>query len=379
MPRIGHFHPMLALAEALQARGHDVVFLTGAELHDAVSDAGFETMVAGPEFSVLVGEALQRYPETSFATPEDHQRFAYGRLFSDIRVELTIDDATRVGHRFGPDLVVSDKADFVGPLLAAILDRPNATVGLTLVLEPERLQLAAGAVARHWETAGFAPPVDAGLYRYLYLDQFPALLQRPGIADLPVVQDLRPIPLGDGTELAPDLERVGRDRPLIYVTLGTVFGDATVMSTILDGLSGLDVDVVATIGPNMAPEELGVWADNVHVRQFVPQGALLARCRLVITHGGAGSVLGPLSHRVPLVLVPLGADQQENADQVAGAGAGRILVSTDLSPNDVEYTAQAVLADDATRQCATRIGNQIAAMPHPNEVVPLLEHLSNAS
>ena len=311
MPRSGHFHPLLPLAEALQARGHDVVFLTGAELQEAARSVGFETMVAGPEFSVLVSKVFQRYPETSFATPDDQQRFAYGRLFSDIRVELTIDDATRVGRRFGPDLVVSGESDFVGPLLAAILDRPNVTVGVTLLLEQERLQLAAGAVARHWEIAGFPPPVDAGLYRYLYLDQFPALLQRPGIGNLPVAHDLRPIPLGEGTVLPPDLESVGRDRPLIYVTLGTIFGDATVMSTILDGLSGLDVDVIATVGPNMAPEELGVRPDNVHVRQFVPQGALLPRCRLAVTHGGAGSILGPLSHGVPLVLVPLGADQQE--------------------------------------------------------------------
>ncbi len=49
---------------------------------------------------------------------------------------------------------------------------------------------------------------------------------------------------------------------------------------------------------------------------FVPQGALLARCRLVITHGGSGTMLGALASGVPLLMTPRGADQYDNAAAV---------------------------------------------------------------
>ena len=138
-PLTGHFHPMLPLADALRDVGHEVVFMTGSELQGSVSEAGFEILVAGPEFSVVVTEALQRYPDSSFATPEDQQRFAFGRLFSDIRVELTVDPAEALARKFAPDLVINETADFVGPLIARMLGRPNATVGVLLVLQDEWL------------------------------------------------------------------------------------------------------------------------------------------------------------------------------------------------------------------------------------------------
>jgi UDP:flavonoid glycosyltransferase YjiC (YdhE family) len=376
-PLTGHFHPMLPLADALREVGHEVVFMTGSELQGSVSETGFDTLVAGPEFSVVVTEALQRYPDSSFATAAEQQRFAFGRLFSDIRVELTVDPAEALTRKFAPDLVISETADFVGPLIARMLGRPNATVGVLLVLQDEWLRLSAAGVARHWEAAGFRVPNDAGLYTHLYLNQWPRQLQRARVLDLPVVRDLRPVSFGTGADLPPDLEGIGQDRPMVYVTLGTIFGDPAVLSTILDGLSDLDIDVVTTVGPNGDPEGVGIRPANFHVRRFVPQGALLPRCKLVITHGGAGSVLGPLSYNIPLVLVPSGADQEENAVQVAAVGAGRVISRTDLTPTAVKEATIEVLAHDASTHAARRVGDEIAAMPAARTVVPLLEALAD--
>ena len=378
-PLLGHLHPMLPLAGALRDAGHDVAFLTGSEIGGTIAAAGFEVLAAGPEFSTLVGEGLTRYPDTPLATSDDQQRFGFERLFSELRVEATLPAAENVVDAFRPDLVVNEVADFVGPLLAARRGVPNATAGVGLVLRPEWLTLAARGVARFWTASGVDAPADAGLYRCLYLNQLPRSFQRSEVEALPSVHDLRPVAFGDGAELPHDLEHVGRDRPLVYVTFGTLFSDPAVVQTVIDGVRTLDIDVVVTLGPDGDPDLLERSGDHLYVRRFVPQGALLERCALVVTHGGVGSVVGPLSHAVPLIVIPMGADQQENADQVAASGAGRVIEPAALTPDAVLTAAVEVFGDNEISRATARLRDEIAAMPSPSDVVGVLESLAEFS
>ena len=367
---------MLPLARAMRDAAHEVAFLSGPEIEDAVGREGFELHAAGPEFSAFVTEALTRYPDTSFATPDDQQRFGFERLFSEVRVDMAGPDAFARAGAFAPDLVVNEVADFVGPLVAARIGVPNATVGVGLVLRDDWLQLAAAGVASAWAGAGLDAPSDAGVYRSLYLNQFPRSLQRPLPGAAPNVSDLRPVVFGADATLPGELDHLGRARPLVYVTFGTMFGDLAALRTVVDGLAPLDADVLVTVGYGIDPPALDIRHGNVAVRQFVPQGALLSRCRLVVTHGGAGSVLGPLAFGVPLVVIPMGADQQENAEQVAAVGAGRVIDPAQVQAEVVGQVARAVLGDEEIARRACALSTEIAAMPAPADVVPLLEEVA---
>ena len=55
---------------------------------------------------------------------------------------------------------------------------------------------------------------------------------------------------------------------------------------------------------------------------FVPQLDVLPLCDAFVTHGGAGSVMEAIAHRVPMAVVPCFGDQMWNADRVAAAGIG---------------------------------------------------------
>src|SRR4051812_275655 len=121
---------MLPLAGALRDAGHDVVFVTGTEVEAELHAAGHELHAAGPAFGDLVGVALSRYPDTPLATPEDQQRFGFGRLFSEVRVEATLPEMTARVDELRPDLVVNETAELVGPLVAARRGIPNATLGI---------------------------------------------------------------------------------------------------------------------------------------------------------------------------------------------------------------------------------------------------------
>jgi UDP:flavonoid glycosyltransferase YjiC (YdhE family) len=50
----------------------------------------------------------------------------------------------------------------------------------------------------------------------------------------------------------------------------------------------------------------------------VPQTLLLPYCDLVVTHGGFNTVQSALSQGLPMIIVPLSADQPFNAEAASG-------------------------------------------------------------
>jgi len=378
-PLIGHVHPALPLARALRASGHDVAFLSGPDVRDAVEADGFALLSCGPDFGTLVAATFERFPDTELARPQDEQRFGFERLFSDVRVDLTIEQATSITHDHRPDIIVNEVADFVGPLVAAKLGTANVTLGVGLVLARELLSFAATAVAKYWERARLEPRADAGIYRSLYLNQWPRSVQRPLPDHLCPVRDLRPDVYGAAAQLPPDLEYLGAERPVVYVTFGTIFGEIPKLRTVIDGLRDLEADIVVTVGYNIDPAEVDIGSSNVVVRQFIPQGALLNRCQLVVNHGGSGSVLGPLHYGAPLIVVPMGADQLENGERLATTGVALVVHPTALTSEAIGEAARAILDDKAFRENALAVRDEIAMMPMPTELVPTLEELAAAS
>jgi MGT family glycosyltransferase len=205
------------------------------------------------------------------------------------------------------------------------------------------------------------------------LNRVPRSTQHPlpsGVATI----DLRPIALGEGLPLPGDLDHLGVDRPLVYVTFGTAFGDRAPAQEVVEALAQLDVDVIMTTGSRWK-ELTGMLPANLQVRPFIPQGAILDRCHLVVTHGGAGSVLGALRYGVPMVVIPLGADQDGNADEVQRSGAG-LKVDAGATPQTLRTAVTEVLDGSRFRAAARTLSEEIADMPGLAAVIPVLEELA---
>ena len=125
--------------------------------------------------------------------------------------------------------------------------------------------------------------------------------------------------------------------------------------------------MLLTVGRSFDAATLGRVPDNVHVEAWVDQAAVLPLTRLVVCHGGSGTVLGALAAGVPLVVVPVFGDQVENGRRVAAANAGLMAAEAAVSrtvPAPValitEHVAR-VLADPSYRDAAGRIAHQIAS------------------
>ena len=80
--------------------------------------------------------------------------------------------------------------------------------------------------------------------------------------------------------------------------------------------------VLLTVGRELDLDALPPAPENVRVERWVPQQDVLGHAAAAVVHGGSGSTLGAIAAGVPLVVVPLFADQPQNARRVAEVGAG---------------------------------------------------------
>ena len=179
----------------------------------------------------------------------------------------------------------------------------------------------------------------------------------------------------DGDASSPDwLDRLGTERPPVYVTYGTEVGHFAPWHVLLHALAVQDVDAVVTTGSSVNLSDLISELPNrarsrIHVHSYVPQSSVLARAPVVVSHGGAGTVLAAGATCVPQVVLPVTADQFDNADALASAG---VAVSLDVASADPAIVAAHIDRQITSSTVQARVGEfaeQFAVMPHPDEVV----------
>ncbi len=267
------------------------------------------------------------------------------------------------------------------------LDVPHATVVVTASGSFLRSQTFAGAV--HELQAQYGLPVDAGLElfaRCLVLVPVPPSFRDPGHELPATAQAIRPATLdasasdvGDvGARSLPDWVADLRGLPTVYLTLGTVFplesGD--LFTRLIAGIRDLPVNLVVTIGQEFDPGDLGPQPPNVHVERWLPQDAVLAFSDLVVCHGGSGTVVAALARGLPLVVIPLGADQLDNTSRCEALHVGLALDPISAMPEDVRQAVDEVLEDQSFRDAARRIERECLALPGADHAVELLERVA---
>ena len=153
---------------------------------------------------------------------------------------------------------------------------------------------------------------------------------------------------------------------------------ANVFEAILAGLRDEPINLVLTVGRDRDPAELGAQPPNVRVERYVPQTLLFPRCDLVITHGGSSTIVAALVHGLPMVVVPIAADQPENADRCAALGVARVLEASAIAAEALRGAALEVLRTPSYGAAANRVRDEIAALPGPEHAAELLERLATS-
>jgi UDP:flavonoid glycosyltransferase YjiC (YdhE family) len=368
-PALGHLLPLLPLARAARGHGHDVAILTDQSLSSHL-DAGFEMLPAGPTADMLLSEVRRRCGvDLSDGTDSEPDPEYVAELFAGTRVDFTFDQALPAAKVWQPDLIVYEYFDLVGPLIGAVLQCPATKLAFGPAYDAEYDNAMACKVAPRYRRMGLEPSAPVA-----FLDTCPPMLQVEGWARPAGHLYMRPEPHSRYASdwAAPDFgDRNGL--PTVLVTLGTVFHNPVVLSSILTGLADLNVNILATVGPNGDPAEINVDPARVRIVRFVPLDNLLTGVSAVVAHGGAGTVLASLSRGLPLVLLPQGADQFIHARQVASVHAGIVLLPNEATPPAIGSALQQVLTNASIRGAAQDLAEEIAAMDSPDYVIEKLD------
>ena len=361
-PAHGHLLPLLPLARAFRERGDDVAVVTAGVFGPVVAPEGIELLSAGPTMDVRLAEAgLRTGADPTTPLPE-----TVAELFGGVAIDLAGEETLTAAGRWRPDLLVSEIHDYVGPLVAATLDVPVATLALGPAHPPEYPASIAAVANRRYADRGLTRRSAAWL-----LDTCPAALQPMGWQAPPERMPLRPEAHRQPWDQLPELTPAGRPRrarPRVLVSFGTVFSSPQLLSPILRALSAADLDLLVTLGFTASAADFEVDHERVTFAGFTPLDRLLREVDLVITHGGAGTTLGTLAAGIPLAVVPQAADHFIQADRVAASGAGLALLPGTATPEAVTEAATTVLTEPAFRASAQVIAAQIAALPAPADV-----------
>jgi UDP:flavonoid glycosyltransferase YjiC (YdhE family) len=368
-------NPLVPLAHAFADSGHEVAFATSPYFGARVEAEGFAFLPAGMDADER-RERFAPYQAELLALPLGERRgLLFPRIFGRIEAPAKLPALREVVRAWRPDLVVHDSADLAAPIAAAEADVPIVNHSFGRLVPLDIVARAGAETERLWWDVGLPPEPFGGMFRGIYADIAPPSLRTEAVPVGVRVEELRPVPV-QSSEPTPVWVEQLPDRPTVYVTLGTVFNELPVFRILLDGLEELDCNVIATIGLNADPEALAPIPANARVERYVPQSLLLPHCSAVVGHGGSGTMLAALAAGLPLLLVPQSADQFDNAAQAAHIGAARVLLPNELSADAARASVLTLLEKRSFRESAARVAAEIAAMPRPDELVPVLVDLA---
>ena len=359
----GHLEPLVPIARAAERAGHTVAFAGRPWMISQVEALGFSGFATGSD----VGLTPRRLPLAAVDLERDMRAVADGFVRRIARERAAAVLALCADWK--PDLFVCEELDFGPMVVAERLRIPHASVLVIAAGSFVRAHVVVEPLNELRAEHGLPPdPELAMLRRHLVLSPVPPSFRDPAF----------PLPdTAHALRVSARAAARGVGEPTVWFTLGTIYNmeSGDLFQRVITGVRELPIQLVVSVGRDFDPAELGPQPANVRIERYVAQADLLPRCDLVISHGGSGSVVTALAHGLPMVLIPLGADQPLNAARCVALGVARVLDGAATTPQMARDAVSRVLESPAYRWAAERIRDEIAVLPGPEHAVMLLERL----
>lgn len=406
----GNVPPVLGLARRLAQRGHDVRVLTEPCLEETVTAFGGRFVPFSRHFNRadctqdMMGDWQARTPIGALRRNFDNVVFGPAPIVAE--------ETRRAIEAERPDVVV---VDYIMP--GALVAARGARIPRVILFHSPEFLPGPGKPAAG---SGFMPRSDAlgrardGLFNRLFLKMLAPYV--PSFARLHREFDLPPVAsaadLLDHYHLAdrrliltseafdfPITPRPANvrytgpvlddpawseawdspwtdrdDRPLVVASLSSTFqNQREALQRIADALGTLRVRGLITTGPAMRGQRLDAPA-NVVVVPSAPHSQVFPQAAAVITHAGHGTVMRALAHGLPLLCLPMGRDQDDNAARVVARGAG-LRLKRSARPGQIAAAVGRLLAEPAFREGAGRLRRVIEQDVAADRAVRELENV----
>lgn len=337
----GHLGPLVPFLDAARRRGHETLVVGPPALRGLVDASGHPFAAGGEPPESEVAPIRERLPR---ASAREASVLGNRELFGRLATAAMLPAMERILAGWVPDIVVRDPCEYASAVLAPRLGLASAQVAIGLA------EVEWGSIARAEPALEvYRPGLADELRRSPYMTRFPASIDHSPFPDTRRFRE----PRDDAPDPLPDWWN-GSRAPLVYVSFGTVMGHMTIAAdvfrTAMAAVAGLDARVLVTVGRRFDAEQLDGIPDNVHIEPWVDQAVVLDQAEVVVCHGGSGTTFGALAAGVPVVVVPLFADQFANGTKVAEAGAGLV-----VEPDDEGAGGRRPLGPDSARRIAVAI------------------------
>ena len=398
---LGDVLPFLALGQHLQARGHDVSILSPRDHHRVITGYGLSP-ARPPGFSVA--DWMQEAEERGSLTGPR----AFFRDWNEMirpHVEDVLDCALEAGK--DADLILANPIAMPARIAAEHWRRPLVLMSLQPVITPSQA-LPCAMIARRpypgWINRGSYLAVSAALaglsiaigHRRAALVPAPrpafwnlkTHLGRPlpRITALPAVFDqVRPTDFGPADHLVEYPPLVSPDptlsaeldafleagSPPVHLGLGSMPASELTHS-LPSWLQAIEQAGLRALLPrSLAGRPPGSWRHH-HVYEHAPHDVLFPRCRLVIHHGGAGTLDTASRAGVPQLILPQFLDQFWNAREASRIGLTPLVETGSVAVSRIEtLLADALL--DGRRERAREMGQRLAGRDRTGDIVRLIE------
>lgn len=182
---------------------------------------------------------------------------------------------------------------------------------------------------------------------------------------------------GHGAALSPDIDRfLSAGEPPIVFTLGSsaVFDPGRFYAESAHAAALLGCRAMLLTGREVAnrPKSL---PSGVAAFDFAPYSLVFARAAAIVHQGGVGTTAQAMRAGKPMLVMPYGFDQQDNAARVARLGMARVIARSRYSAKRVARQLEYLLRDGATTLRAAEVGRRVAAEDGAVLACDLLETL----
>ena len=421
-PFVGHLYPQISVAHALRDRGHEVAVYSHESARAVVESEGFTLF----PFEHVDDQRYERIhaleAKVPARTPPLRTLSVAMQAYRDMvagSIPEMVEDLVPIIGRWRPDVIITDPAlwasilvvwELTGVPVALLTQmigsmipgpdappwgpglRPPRTFGTRLLARA--VELGTDVVAHNMRRLvdrirgayGLRP---MGCSINAFTGRLPLYLI-PSAPELDYNRRDQPANvhyIGPCVWTRPAgaaslnwLDTLSLDRPWVHVTEGTAqYQEPFLLRAAAKGLAGERVEVILTTGQfSRDPEALGLHGlpTNVHVERWVSHEDLLPRCAVLVTTGGAATVLASLKAGVPLLVVPTFWDKNDNAQRVVEAGVGLRLGPRRCTPDRVRAAVMRLIEEPSFRENAQRMARRFAELPGPLLAAGLLEELA---
>ena len=383
----GYFFPAIGVALNLRRRQHEVAFVSGKRFHH-----------------ILEREKLERIPFGS----RDAASFEITSWGSPLSVISQVRHIEYGLTHFKPDVIVGTELGLGSILSAELHAKSIAVIGLMSYLFPVSSNI------EKRPSVSLSSTEKRAIWRYkemlMHYNKCRAIFGLPAVntqcEEAPFLGDLfflRSIPgLWDGLELPPNRvhfvgdclwepdavdnrlknwleDSMALNYPVIYVQVGAYFNAPNFWPYLVKVLKDQPVRIAASLGrmkgSSIRASELTI-PPNFIVDYHIPQGAILPYAQAVISSGNTTSVLGALRHGLPILIIPHGSEQEDNAEYCQRVGVSLTLSPYNMTEKVMGDTIKKLLQEQKLRQRSLHLMQLFKQIDGFNKSAYLLELLA---